>query len=240
MFFKLNKAIFALLFFCCVATNVSIAETKSTSKEKNGEENKVEKEINKNDNSKDNAFVGFIKTYILPDKNPIFQDKKHELSISYLITFNPPNIAEYDYVSPGHFKRAVHSYQMHYSQPDKFLGLNGRLSVGVFTWYGVSGEYKHLYKAYGIELIQEFIFGTPMFYITAGIGPSYAGGKTGRMSNNRYVGLTAFNFSSVIKIGHRFDCGAVIEFAYHHYSNGSLGLVNQGLDMMGLSFGWVF
>lgn len=172
-------------------------------------------------------------------KKPIFQNKENEIYIPYYATFNKGEGKEYG-VGEKHFKRAVHSYQMHYSQPDKFLGLNGRLSVGVFTWYGVSGEYKHLYKAYGIELIQEFIFGTPMFYITAGIGPSYAGGKTGRMSNNRYVGLTAFNFSSVIKIGHRFDCGAVIEFAYHHYSNGSLGLVNQGLDMMGLSFGWVF
>ena len=238
MFFKLNKAIFALLFFYCVATNVSVAETKSNAKEKNGEKNKVEKEINKNNDGKDNAFVGFMKTYIFPEKNPIFQDKKNELYISYYATFNTGEGEAYG-VGRKHFERAVHSAQFHYAQPNKLLRVHGRLSVGVFTWHGVAGEYKHLYQAYGIEAIQEMIFGTPMLYLSAGIGPSFAMGKKGLVYGTS-KGLTGFNFSSVVKIGHRFNCGAVIEIAYHHYSNGGVRAINQGLDMIGMSFGWVF
>ena len=197
-------------------------------------------EIKDNKKESTNAFMRFIDKYVLPEKNPIFQDKNNELYVSYYATFNKGN-ERIDGVGGGAFSRAVHSVQIHYAQPDKFFRVHGRLSVGLFSLFGVKGVYKDLYSAYGIEVIQEMIFGHPMLYVSAGIGPSFAMGKLGK-TNDAIAkdGLTGFNFSSVVKIGHRFDCGAVVELAYHHYSNGGLGERNQGVDMIGASFGYVF
>jgi len=196
------------------------------------------KNTQKENKQEDSAVMSFVKTYIFPDKNPVFQNKRNELYVSYYITYNRGEGSEYG-VGNKYFERAVHSAQFHYAQPDKLLRVHGRLSVGFFTWHGVKGEYRHLYKAYGIEAIQELIFGTPVLYLSAGIGPSFAMGEKGNKPGTG-SGLTGFNFSSVIKIGHRFDCGAVLEVAYHHYSNGGVRIINQGLDMIGVSFGWTF
>ena len=190
------------------------------------------------DNSTNGKFSSFIKTYIFRDENPIFQKKMNEIYISYYASFNKGGGKEYG-VGEKHFERAVHSAQLHYAQPNKLLRVHGRLSVGVFTWHGVTGEYRKLYRAYGIEAIQEMIFGHPMLYVSAGIGPSFALGNKGSQ-HGEDRGLTGFNFSSVVKIGHRFNSGAILEVAYHHYSNGGLGRTNKGLDMIGMSFGYAF
>ena len=195
-------------------------------------------EIKDNKKESTNAFMRFIDKYVLPEKNPIFQDKEHEIYVSYYATFNNGN-ERIDGIGGGAFSRAVHSFAFHYSQPDKFFRVHGRLSLGGFALFGVKGVYKDLYSAYGIEVIQEMIFGHPMLYVSAGIGPSFMLGKMGKTTDDT-DGLTGFNFSSVVKIGHRFDCGAIIELAYHHLSNGGLGKRNQGLDMIGLSVGYIF
>jgi len=217
--YKFCVRLFIFGFFLC---NIAFAEEKSNT-----------------NNKKSNIFTDFIYTYILPDKNPIFGDKQNGFDVAYYATFNKGN-KRIDGVGGGAFSRAVHSFAFHYSQPDKFFRVHGRLSIGGFALFGVKDVYRDLYKAYGIEVIQELIFGNPMLYISAGIGPSFMLGKTGTTNTDDADGLTGFNFSSVVKIGHRFDCGAIIEFAYHHLSNGGLGRRNQGLDMIGLSFGYVF
>ena len=185
----------------------------------------------------DNVYT-FFKKYVLTEKNPIFQDKNNEFYISYYASFNRGEGGDYG-VGTKHFERFVHSAQLHYAQPNKLLRIHGRLSVGAYTWHGVAGEYRNLYKAYGIEVIQEVFFGTSDLYVSAGIGPSFAIGKKGALDGEDR-GLTGFNFSSVIKIGHVFDCGMILELAYHHYSNGGLGRTNQGLDMIGVAVGYVF
>lgn len=191
------------------------------------------------DNNKEpSKFSSFIKTYIFRDENPIFEKKMNEIYISYYASFNKGGGREYG-VGEKHFERAVHSAQLHYAQPNRLLRVNGRLSVGFFTWHGVAGEYRKLYRAYGIEVIQEMTFGHPMLYVSAGIGPSFALGNKGSQ-HGEDRGLTGFNFSSVVKIGHRFDSGAILEIAYHHYSNGGLGKTNKGLDMIGMSVGYAF
>lgn len=228
------KKVFSSLFVFSLLCNVVFAEeTKKTEQDK-----KQNTEQNEEQKTEQNAFTRFIYKYVLPEKNPIFQDKTNSFDLAYYATYNSGN-ARIDGVGGGAFSRAVHSIAFHYAQPDKFFRVHGRLSVGGFVLFGVKGVYKDLYKAYGIEVIQELIFGTPMFYLSAGIGPSFMMGNMGRTANE-HDGLTGFNFSSVVKIGHRFDCGAIIELAYHHLSNGGLGRRNQGLDMIGLSAGYVF
>ena len=228
---KLRIVFYLFLISFSIFNNFSYSEEKDITKK-----NTVNFST-KNDNI-NNGFLSKIANTIFPDEHPIFKDKKNELYISYNVSFNKGK-KSIDGEGKGLFHRKVHSFQFHYAQPNKFLRANGRISAGFFTMHGVSGAYKDLYKAYGIELIQELVFGTSMFYITAGIGPSFMLGKTGKIDGTNH-GLTGFNFSSVIRIGHRFDCGAIFELEYHHYSNGGLGKINEGIDLIGASIGYVF
>ena len=98
------------------------------------------------------------------------------------------------------------------------------------------------YQMYGMEIFPEIIFGNKMLYFTGGIGPSYIFATTHKYSYDDKKGshLTPFNWSSTVGIGHRFDCGAVVEIHVKHYSNGGLGKVNSSFTSLGIVGGYTF
>ena len=218
------KKLFSSLFVFTLLSNIVLAE----------EDIKTEPK-----KESTNAFMRFIDKYVLPEKNPIFQDKRNEIYLSYHISADKGESEVYN-VGSGAFEKYVHSFSAHYAQPYQFFRLNNRLSFGIYTFHGVAGGYEKTFKAYGVEIIQEFIFGVPMLYITAGVGLSYALGKVGQLADEGKYGVTRFNFPVVAKIGHRFDCGAILEILYKHYSNAGLGTITGELNMIGLSIGYVF
>ena len=202
-----------------------------------------------------NKISKWFHTYLSPDKNPVFLDKKH------LIGFTYGYDVDRRWALIGDITRAqsreMHTLSIGYSRGFKFLCFNGRYTLGLFSWLGydpkaVGGDFK--YRTLGIEFIPEIIIGTQMLYITAGVGASYVFyGKTSYDSTNRLDntihnsadgvrkdGLTYFNWVITASIGHRFDNGLVLELLWKHYSNGQLGDVNYDLNFIGMSVKYAF
>lgn len=214
------------------------------------------------------TFKTFIKNYIFTKENQIFRQNKYSVFFTYGVSVNrdkkgeligePTDIAGriyedgtdfieyntetklyYKYKWNGHYKyKAVGNASLHYSVPDRLMNINGRLSLGLFSWHGLNSEYNKRFKALGIEFIQEFIFGKPMLYLTVGIGPAYV------FPFKHYNGHTnmasQFFFAIVANIGHRFDNGMVLEAGIKHYSNGETQPPNYGLNVATITLGYTF
>ena len=109
-------------------------------------------------------------------------------------------------------------------------------------------------KTLGFEAIQEVIFGHQNLYLTAGFGVSYMfvveqhvnfANQTlmDYINNNMQKQLwnnSEFNWVATASLGHRFDCGLVLEATVKHYSNFSLYAYDRRFVYLGLKIGWVF
>jgi hypothetical protein len=164
-------------------------------------------------------------------------------------------------------KRENAQIALNYSRPNKFWDINGRFSIGIFTWLmkqNIDTIYDMdlntwaqgwLYNyTIGFEAIQEAIFGHKNLYFTLGFGVSYqiVIHSSIEIDKDYYKRMWNYykpkilwnnsNFNWVIKasIGHRFDCGLILEVNWKHYSNGNLGSYNWGLNFFGGTIGYVF
>ena len=228
---------------------------------------KLEKEQKEN-KKKDNFFKSFAKKYIAPEENQIFGKNKYGIFFTYgasinedrkgfnkqelagydekifdkndsFIEYDPEKKKYYKYDWNGDYRyRAAGSAAIHYSVPDKFMYINGRLSVGLTSWHGLNSEYNKRFGALGVELIQELIFGSSMLYITAGVGPAY---MLPFNHYNKHTNMASqFFFAIVANVGHRFNNGMVVEAGIKHYSNGELRTPNRGLNLVNFTIGYTF
>ena len=123
--------------------------------------------------------------------------------------------------------------------------------------YTYNGSVKGSFLNYtiGLEGIQELIFGHKNLYFTIGVGVSYQfvlGTSNLQTNNDKFNHIfhyrnpkvlwnnTLFNFVIKASIGHRFDCGLIIEINWKHYSNGGLNDANWGLNFLGGTIGYAF
>ena len=207
-----------------------------------------------------NIVSEFFNSYVFREENQIFLDKKYGVFFTYGIALNrddPSTIKEHFekyYINENveypfsndldtninwpNRHRMVGITAIYYAVPDKIMHVNGRMSIGLFNWHGLTSEYNKRFGALGIEFIQEFIFGAPMLYITAGVGPAYVFEIPGY---NKHMNMASqFFFTIIAKIGHRFDNGMAVEIGWKHYSNGRLRVPNVGLDTLALTIGYTF
>ena len=193
---------------------------------------------NNNEKQNQNVFVNFIKNWVFTEENPIFRDKTHMLGVDYSNSFG-------DHKAPGIGARYLQSMSFQYSRPNGFFGIHGRYTVGIFTLFGddtVAKYYgnKYSYSAFGVEFLQELIAGNKYIYLSAGIGPAIIVSGNRKTNRNEPFGFSVLNFASRVAIGHRFDCGLVLEFMLKHYSSGGLGDVNNGTTMYAVAMRYVF
>ena len=181
-------------------------------------------------------FSQFVKKYIITDANPAFGDKQNAF-LGGVYTRSDNEGTTYSHTNKG-----VYTATIHYAQPIKIFRAHARLSAGFFTIQGAGREMKDKYQMYGMEIFPEIMFGNRTLYFTGGIGPSYIFATTHKYSWDDKKGshLTPFNWSSTVGIGHRFDCGVVVEIHAKHYSNGGLGKFNSGFTSLGIVGGYTF
>ena len=109
-------------------------------------------------------------------------------------------------------------------------------------------------KTLGFETMQEVIFGHQNLYLTVGFGVSYMFVVEQHVNfanqllndyinNNMQKQLwnnSEFNWVATASLGHRFDCGLVVEATVKHYSNFSLYAYDRRFVYLGLKIGYVF
>ncbi len=209
--------------------------------------------------NKENIFKSFFKNYIFNEENQVFGKKKYGVFLTYGISINrdkkasPTGYSSFDEYDPenktwnsykwnGEYRyRAVGTFSIHYSTPSKLMGINGRFSFGLFSWHGLNSEYRNRFGSVGIELIYEWIFGSPMFYITAGVGPAYVFPFSPFEHYNKHTNMSSqFFFALATNVGHRFKNGMIVEVGLKHYSNGDLRAPNVGLNVATITIGRVF
>jgi hypothetical protein len=149
------------------------------------------------------------------------------------------------------YSSGTRSYFLSYSQPNSFFRLPGRrnLSVGYIggstNWYTVQTETYHRSKRNAVDghkhdLSQMFfgisqdvaLYSADKFYTGVGIGPYF---------KERFCGFVESRFM----MGERFFIGYRlgdfnVEFVAHHFSNGHLTEMNQGLNGFGAGVQWNF
>ena len=258
---KKEKIFFYILSFFLLNDNFLYAT-------ENNNIQQMEKQVEKEESRRfKETFKTFIKSYIFTKENQIFRQNKYGVFFTYgvsvnknkkgtliditdtagkiyendtdFIEYNTETKLYYKYKWNGKYKyKAVGNASLHYSVPDRLMHINGRLSLGFFSWHGLNTEYNHRFKALGIEFIQEFIFGTPMFYLTVGIGPAYV--FPFKHYNSHTNMASQFFFAIVANIGHRFDNGMILEAGIKHYSNGETQPPNYGLNVATITLGYTF
>jgi len=109
----------------------------------------------------------------------------------------------------------------------------------------------------GGDCIQELVFGHQNLYLSFGIGFSYifyvkSKYKTTKFNNEKVDGgdvdinrptvyfNSRFNFVGKVSLGHRFDCGLIVEATWKYYTNAGLADYNRPFSMAGLSIGYAF
>lgn len=259
MIFK--KITFIITFILLIIS----AQKYSLSEETKNKENKtkIEKQNKINDNKEEykeksnkNDIVDFFKTYVIPEKNPSFNNKKIMFGLFYGFDYDRLHHKDNE-------TRHLHNISATFTAPFKFLGLNFRTSIGLFMLFGKDqaainkneGKYHHL----GIEIFPELVLGHKNLYVTAGCGVSYVlfGGPmtydskheaepsgikqgTDKKYGHGKDGMTYFNFVLTANIGHSFDNGLAIEAGWKHYSNGGTGLINYDVNAFGISLKYAF
>ena len=210
LFMTMKKRIFVLLFVVLVF-NLSIVNAE----EQQSVINKTTKDGVKTEKS---WFGKVVDTIITTEKNQIFGDKVHQLSVSY-------------YEHSG--QRNIHQFVLSYARANQLFGVHGRYNGEIFYLFGKDRKLHHDYGVFGFQITQDVIIGTPMLYITGGLGASYFCG-------NKIGDMTAFEFIQQLSMGHRFDNGIVVEFVYRHYTNLGLADKNHPLNMLGATFKYTF
>ena len=225
------------------------------------------KQSEQSDKTSDNIFKVFVRKFITVKENQIFGKNKYGVFATYGLSINRDRkgiledvtdvagriyegdtyFIEYDTDTKMYYKykwngdyryRAIGNASIHYSVPDRLMHINGRLSLGFFSWHGLNHEYDKRFGVIGVEFIQEWIFGSPMLYFTAGVGPVYA---IPISHYNKHTNMASqFFFAIVANIGHRFDNGVVIELGVKHYSNGETQPPNYGLNIANMTIGYTF
>ena len=175
-------------------------------------------EIQSANKTSNNKIVNTIKDIFVPEKNQIFGDTIHQVGITYFEHYG---------------QRSLHMINLSYSRQNQLFGLKGRYNGEILYLFGRDKKQHIDYGAFAFQVIQEVIFGRPMFYITAGLGVNYfCGTKIGDMTN--------FNFITQLSAGHRFDNGLIIEFVYRHYTNFNFSSNNHPLNLFGASIKYTF
>ena len=263
---RMNK-LFIYCLVLCVAlcqTKQSFAIINSDIKIK---KNKSKRKRKSNNTAKEKSF---IEKYVLPRKNQIFQNDKHSISIFGGYNHNSANASDFFktreykgiqiYSDGAYMDRTSEIVILSYSLPTRFARLNGRLSFGAIFYYLqqninhdiASGEFTGFGS--GFEVIQEIILGHKNLYFTVGLGiATFQNFKTSAKTDNEdyndilnsstYPLLwnnSCANFAVKASIGHRFNCGLIIEANFKHYSNGMLSEYNWGFNYIGGTIGWTF
>ena len=150
------------------------------------------------------------------------------------------------------------------SLPTKLWGINGRFTFSLYTFFmkqNIAPMFEGniiegLIKTKSLlgELSQEIIFGHQYLYITFGFGISYAflinswtetnspgfDNMFKELNPQIFWNNSEFNWLVKASLGHRFDCGLVLEFMLKHYSSGGMGDVNNGTTMYAVAMRYVF
>ena len=100
-------------------------------------------------------------------------------------------------------------------------------------------QWNYKYRLFGVEIIQEIIFGHPNLYITFGAGISYIFLNNGNFAKP-LPHNSLLNAVLTASIGHRFNNGMAIEAVWKHYSNGELSKVNRGINSFGMAIRYAF
>lgn len=217
----------------------------------------------------DNEKIGFFKKYVYTDENPIFGKKNNIVSVFFGYSWSGiGKVRLYSGLIESHnesfqlnknlyesyydMKRHIYHLNISYGRKNKLFNfIHGRFSVGLFAMIGnataFSGYYEVTkeivyYRDVGVEAVQEIVFGSPLLYVTGGIGVSYIFPRADK-DNSRRVPLllnSLLNVAIVATVGHRFGDNFVIEFMYKHYSNGGLQSPNFGINQLGVNVGFVF
>lgn len=245
-------------------------EIKQKNTEENIKENKIinensannitdgksqEQEINKQQTSTKSAVKNFVEKWIFPENNPAFGEDGHSIGIQYGY-----DIGKFLDGSAGNAEnKIIHHAAIQYSAPIKFLGVHGRTHLGLGYLYGQDYWAVNLdegkYNTPLFELIQEVIVGSKYLYLFVGVGVSwvvnapqnYEMQEVWRKKNHsedpynyQRGGLTNFNIPLTIGIGHRFDCGVVLELGWKHYSNGHVAEYNSAVNTIAVGLRYTF
>ena len=130
-------------------------------------------------------------------------------------------------------QRDIHQFVLSYARANQLFGVHGRYTGEIFYLFGKDKKLNNNYGAFGFQITQDIIIGTPMLYITGGLGASYFCG-------NKMGDMTGFEFIQQLSMGHRFDNGIVVEFVYRHYTNFGMADRNHPLNMLGATLRYTF
>lgn len=157
------------------------------------------------------------------DINPIFGDYKHRLGLVGMIGFDE-----------GGFLK-LGNLGIHYSQPNHFFRLAGRLSAELEIFFDTK-DFSEIIFGISQDIVLPLFMDN--FYFGVGLGIYI------RSQVDSYIG-SAFNFGEKVFLGYRFkkvhnDFDIELEAFVKHYSNGSLRLPNIGFNFFGFGIAFLF
>lgn len=157
------------------------------------------------------------------DINPIFGDYKHRLGLVGMIGFDE-----------GGFLK-LGNLGIHYSQPNHFFRLAGRLSAELETFFDTK-DFSEIIFGISQDIVLPLFMDN--FYFGVGLGIYI------RSQVDSYIG-SAFNFGEKVFLGYRFKkvhdyFDIELEAFVKHYSNGSLRLPNIGFNFFGFGVSFLF
>lgn len=121
-----------------------------------------------------------------------------------------------------------YSFNVQYSQPNRFFRLPGRINAEVGAGFG-EDDYKQRIAGLSQDLLYSF---NDRFYAGVGLGGYIKSKQTDRIESKYTFGERAF-------VGYSMEQGAV-ELYIRHYSNGSVTTGNAGQNFVGLAYSWHF
>ena len=157
------------------------------------------------------------------DTNPMFGDYKHRLGLVGMIGFDE-----------GGFLK-LGNLGIHYSQPNHFFRLAGRLSAELETFFDTK-DFSEIIFGISQDIVLPLFMDN--FYFGVGLGIYI------RSQVDSYIG-SAFNFGEKVFLGYRFKkvhdyFDIELEAFVKHYSNGSLRLPNIGFNFFGFGVSFLF
>jgi len=208
----------------------------------------------KNKQKQSSKTLSFVDKWLIPEHNPAFGKDGHSIGIQYGYDFS--NWLSYNIGNEEN--KMIHLGVIQYSSANKFLGVHGRTSIGIGYLYGqdywaVNAD-EGKYNTPLFEVLQEAVVGNKI-YIYAGIGVSWVvrapqnyemqgiwkqKNHTDIKKNYQKGGITNLNIPLTIGVGHRFDCGVVLELAWKHYSNGHVADYNSAINTIAIGLRYTF